>query len=637
MKFFNFKFLKEEIKSKRGLILGFLALIPILNFAYLLILALNKQSGIIYFTSLSRISLIGQFLIPVCLAFGLFGFVLKKKSVDFYLAKPIDRRSIYITNTFGGIILIILTLLITCLIFYFFNLLTSLVIPFKLILDYFLYFSISYILVFSISLLALAISGNFISTILVILIIILMYPFYTLTSSYLKQEANKGYLIYNINNSKDIVRFEENTFKNYHYNTLINPFMDYNYYNLTNDDTFYSTKAIIKSTVLSMIYLSLGYYLFLKRKMEDNEYSFKNNKVYYIVKLGTFIPVCLITYALFKASNLGVVVCAILGSFTYYLIYDLIMQRGNVKIKNTLLTFGLFFGLILAFYAIAEKTFYLKSNKNITNLNEVTLLKYDNGQTYQNVVIKNQELINNILKESLKVGSIYASDYRLEVKYQNKYYYAYVNIDDIKPIDNYLKNHHILSEEEKYEFNKTSYLTFNTIPLKINITNSLIKTLEENKDVEENLGIDYELYYYDKHSYHLLTVPIEANLKEAKKILNEDYLKNGDSKSVNIYLNTPNDDYNENEFANFLINRYVINKNASLIDQYLKEHLDEEIKDYSKAITVSAYNLKLGRSALFIADGPSFIECWHKWNKDLENDSEYIYYQEVYNDDIYYK
>ena len=48
-------------------------------------------------------------------------------------------------------------------------------------------------------------------------------------------------------------------------------------------EKLYNTTSIIKTFILSLIYIVIGYFLFIKRKMEVSETSFKNTIVHNIV------------------------------------------------------------------------------------------------------------------------------------------------------------------------------------------------------------------------------------------------------------------------------------------------------------------------------------------------------------------
>ena len=148
MKLFNFKYLKENIKKSRGLLAFFFGVIPLINIIVLITIISNDKINIMDFYSLSSITILGMFILPLVLAVSLFGFLFQKKSVDFVMSKPLSRKSIYVTNILGGIGIIIIFILLNALIFSFFGVLfQNLIITGALILDYIICFIISYIFI----------------------------------------------------------------------------------------------------------------------------------------------------------------------------------------------------------------------------------------------------------------------------------------------------------------------------------------------------------------------------------------------------------------------------------------------------------------------------------------------------------
>ena len=115
---FNFNFLKENIRKSKGLLAFLLGIIPIVNIIFLIILLTSSNNNLLDFNMLSFLTYAGIIFIPLSLSITLFGFILRKKSVDFVLSKPISRKSIFLTNTIGGIVIILffgLSLMYLCL------------------------------------------------------------------------------------------------------------------------------------------------------------------------------------------------------------------------------------------------------------------------------------------------------------------------------------------------------------------------------------------------------------------------------------------------------------------------------------------------------------------------------------------
>lgn len=614
-KYFNFKFLKEHIKSRAGLIFGMLALLPIFTILYFVILLLNHRTGIILFSSLGKVTLIGAFLIPVVLAFALFGFVLKKKSVDFYLSQPIDRKTIYLTNILGGLILLTGILLLNSFIIYGFNLFSPLVIPFKLVIDYFVYYLSCYIFIFSITSLALSISGNFLSTVVVILLIAFMYPFICLTSMYYHNQDS-----YQVTNTVAGKRIDFSySADNYDFTTLVHPFF-----------SEYEVSPVIKTFALSAIYIAIGYYLFKKRKMENNECSFKNIKLYYLIKLATFLPVCFLCYTLWLDFDASLIFISILGAFAYYLIYDLVFQRGYYKLKITFLTFVLAIGIYTILFAGIEKIFFTKK-VSLPTIEEITIHDYyreSENLSYRNLVIKDKDIIDKIFQTEgtanlIKTGSI---------KYKRHYYNTTLAISksDSTLIDEYINKNNILAEVEKYNFSKTKYITITGSSLKIPITNSLISKLIKAPYDNNYFYIKYELYYYDNHSYQTREIPINASLSiftEAINTLNKNFLNKATYSNINIayYVSA------EELFANYALNNYILNTKKKELKEYLEKHALDKANDLEDFMIIADTDYKNSSRLLYIiTDTKAFQTEWEKWNKELENTDTYQEYVSYY-------
>ena len=147
---FKFNYFKENIRKSKGLLAFLLGIIPIVNILYLTVILTTEGNILLDFNLLSFITYTGIFFIPLALSLNFFGFVFKKKSVDFIMSKPISRKSIFTTSTFGGILIILVFMLLNTFIFGLFNLIfENLTIPVALLFDYFLFWLISYIFIFT--------------------------------------------------------------------------------------------------------------------------------------------------------------------------------------------------------------------------------------------------------------------------------------------------------------------------------------------------------------------------------------------------------------------------------------------------------------------------------------------------------
>lgn len=113
IKSFNFKFFKENVKKSKGAIALLVLIVPIF-ITLITILCLNDSNvNVPSKGSFLFINFIGMYFIPVLMSSALFGYVYKKKSVDFINSQPINRKTIFVTNTIGGIVLITIIQLLT--------------------------------------------------------------------------------------------------------------------------------------------------------------------------------------------------------------------------------------------------------------------------------------------------------------------------------------------------------------------------------------------------------------------------------------------------------------------------------------------------------------------------------------------
>ena len=107
IKSFNLNFLKENIKKSKGIIIFSLIIIPIITSLMLYSVGSNGDSesvGSMQFALI--IDIVFMYIIPIIYSFVLFGFTFKKKSTDFICSMPLSRKTIFVTNTIGGIVLI---------------------------------------------------------------------------------------------------------------------------------------------------------------------------------------------------------------------------------------------------------------------------------------------------------------------------------------------------------------------------------------------------------------------------------------------------------------------------------------------------------------------------------------------------
>ena len=250
MKLFNMKYFMQNVKKSKMAILLFLSIVPI--FTALTIITLGKDS-ILEFWKLGLANIIFMYITPFVLSVVLFGYVYKKKSIDFIGSMPISRKSIFITNTIGGSILLILSQLVTLLVSLLAGTLVGGTVFVGMLWDIFVYQSIAYIFVFTISNLAMSLSGNILTQIVTTLLITFLIP--------------SGVAYFDIWNSGNSYRIADE------YGMLYSTVTNTRNYTapsavfgcaINGMSYEYNNTSIAKMVVLSLIYIVIGYIMFNK-------------------------------------------------------------------------------------------------------------------------------------------------------------------------------------------------------------------------------------------------------------------------------------------------------------------------------------------------------------------------------------
>ena len=538
---FNFNFLKENVRKSKGLLAFLLGVIPIINIIFLIVLLTTSSSNLLEFDIVSFLTYAGIIFIPLSLSVTLFGFVLKKKSVDFILSKPISRKSLFITNTLGGILVILVFMIINTLIFGLFGLVfESLTIPFGLLVDYFLFWFISYVFMFTVINLAIVLSGNLITSIVVALIILLIVP-YLNGINYITQDYYSGnnYIICENSDCKPESYYcyndddcEEHLLNN-EYRLYYGKLLTYNFTAplailneaANNNDTFYNSMSLIKMIVLSVIYFAIGYFVFKNRKMENNETSFKSSFAHYLVKGITLFPICLLTYAIIEGTGAIGWLISIVGIIIYSVVYDLITRREIYKPVKSLIISALLFFLFTGVYASYFKVFD----------NPEKVIKKVDSITYEGMKITDTDLINNIIKSLLDkntMGSSYV--YNFIFTSGNTQYEVTEDINET--LNNLLQDElNIWNKEKikKFDFNRIHYMEYNDTM--IPITKELKNIIKDNIHKIDEFDIDslsetdtLYLYSYHNHHYESVMIPIKLDSELFNKIItyqNELFIK----------------------------------------------------------------------------------------------------------------
>ncbi|MCM1052731.1 MAG: ABC transporter permease [Ruminococcus sp.] len=636
MKLFNFNYFKENIKKSKGLLAFFFGVITLINIIVLIVIinATSKTGEALYinFATLSVTSFVGIYAIPLVFSMALLGFVFKQKSVDFIMSKPISRKSIYFTNVVGGIFIILAFMLFNTIIFALFSLMSSnIILPIPMLLDYFIYLSMIYIFMFSISILSISIAGNFMSSLVISLIILLLFPFSILVNKYYSNDktfidCNKMNCATNIvcsnktceeNLKKGLYEIELDKDLAYKLTTPTSLFLD------AEHTLNYSNYRLIKMLGLSIIYLLIGGYAFKVRKMENNETSFKSEFVHYLVKTITLLPVSFVAYLLVKESELIGIIISLVIILVYSALYDLITRKEIYRfLKSSLVSL-----ITLVIFAGGYALYDLSSNNNYDMIDKVDKIVIN--LTYEDIAITDKNMIKSILKNKIEYdadlvydrgGSYDASFYSAGNKYK-----GHINSVALK-----INNQDILQTlREKnikdFNFDKIDYIYFNGtyIPKEKKLVELIKKADKKDCESEQCLNI----HRYQNHKDTRVRIDLTSNKELADYVtsyMNEKTIKllkaNGTAVHFNNYYNLNYDSNIEDKISDSgAMFDYVVGSNLESFIIYLKEN-NQELTDNS--LCIYAYINGYSRE-IIINDAIKFKEEYDKYKDRVKNSPTY--------------
>lgn len=519
-KLFNKNYLMQNLKkSKTGLLITTL-IVPILT-VLIMINSYSDFNDSIFVSNI--INLIGMFIIPIVISKILFGYVFKRKSVDFIGSMPINRKTIYITNLIGGILIIFLIQLLTFTSVGITSLfLDYIIINMNMLIDFFIVGLISYTFVFVATNIGMAISGNLITQIAITMLILFLIPF---TMDAMQEFRFYEHVEFEMQEGENINVDIENI-KNYTmpYNSIKNVFM--------NNSQIFNKTSIIKMLILIVIYSEIGMILFQKRKMENTEEAFSNVYVHLVVKGLTLVPIVAIatmTHAPFK-----IILLILTIMFIYYYIYDIITKR-KVKFKTQILGFIITTVLLFGIFNLGgiinnnEEEKYNKEDIKSIGISQSygTYGKYIRKQEL-NYQFQNKELIDEFY------NGIEMNPYTEFDNYTNLY--AKIKLKNGKEIesrfyiksDSYNKIINMINVDKNYVENKKKSLEIKNNDNYVIILNNekihgddkekiielINKTVDKNIIKIKNNEIDYSskgeiyCYFYKNHELYNIRIPL---------------------------------------------------------------------------------------------------------------------------------
>lgn len=616
-KYFNKNYLKENIKKSKGLIALLVIVVPLITTLSILFLSRSEN-----YTKLLDIgemiwpNLICMYIIPVVLSLVLFGYVYKKSSVDFINSMPLNRKTIFITNTVAGILLITVIQVLTLIAIFLCNSLCSTVTVFpQMLIDIFISMWVSYLFMFLTTNLAMTLSGTFLTQVVLTMLILFLVPF---TESMFNYNQTTVFDYEMVNKSGD-----DTTFANIISSKNKNYTMPYNII-WNAGDGMYSNESILKMAVLGIVYLALGTYFFQKRKMENAEESFSNDKVHLLVKALTIFPMIVVLnrMGVSGAENIFVISLIVI----YYFVYDFIVKR-KIKFIKSVVALVVTLVVLQGIVAGADKVFIPKDNINKVKRSDVAKIsiEFENYYYYygstldlkDSYFIDNREIVDFVFEAAFGAQNPYTYGidnevYGLQTIYigietdNNKKYTISVELVD-KDIDKLLN---LLEKEDKYvESLKDSY----KINSKILLGNAVLvedekKIKNEIENAIDNMSLK-EIFdmtksptniylrkmYYQDHLVKSKVIPVDTNNQILKLVadnqnnyVNKNFnkLMDENTRVRNYSVEYGNLGYDEEDYKKF---RNYFEYTSNLIDKFIEENKDEKIDPNEKCYAIRIY------------------------------------------------
>ena len=609
----------QNIKKSKAILAFFLGMVPILSILACLTLFTNNNYDAVSLESISIIHYIGIYVIPIVLSICLFGFVYKKKSVDFMNSMPISRKSLFTTNTITGILLLISMVVFSAFGIYVTSIFSHVILPFRMIVDYIVLWSITYSFVFILTNIAMSISGNMITQIIVTLLLLFFLPFMIQYIFFFHEGYQDYHLCFDSINSNCYWVYE-----NHHIFPYTLP-----YYLISSTlfgssmDQLWNVVILIKMFIISILGYFLGKFLFSIRKMEINETSFANLKVHNFVKGLTLVPIVALIMEMIPEGNqsLLLVIFILVLLLIYYFIYDLITKKQITQIHKSLVHFMITILILFSFcgiltnqhhdYVTVEPKIITMTDENITgyrfSLFTTELTDFDY------VDIKNKNTVH-MITEALQKQRNYSSDSVIKIMmvfiknqpYQFNAYFSkedYQNIvEQIKKTEDIQKTKTVLDQGDIYalSFNHWGFVK-NTNRSKI-LTAAKIAILNQSQTVDTKLEVDTCLYVYyngqiysypisTKYSKTLNQYVFESIQSEQKEFLDQiknigyqEAIQHSNAFSAKLVAFPENStDFSFDELSQ------LVTQNNDVIYQFLKDHQKDSFTTDEKFVTLRIF------------------------------------------------
>ncbi len=521
MKLFNKNYLKQNLKKSRTGLGITILIVPLLT----VLVMINNSSGFRSSVIISNIiSMLGMFTIPIAISKMLFGYVFKRKSVDFIGSMPLSRKTIFVTNLIGGILVIVFIQLLTSISIGITSLfLDNIIINMKMLIDFFVLGVISYTFVYTATNIGMAISGNLLTQIAVTMLILFLIPFTI--------DAVNGFDFYNqvefVKEDGQNIEIGLKDYQNYTmpYNFVRNFFI--------NESLAYTTSSIVRMLILIAIYSVIGIILFQKRKMENTEEAFSNVYVHLLVKGLTLIPiVAIVTLTNMSVNGLSLVIAIM---FIYYYIYDMITKRKvklRIEIVAFILTTVVLFGTFNFTKSMNNKKIKIYTKEDIKSIgiieNSIYYSSYENNikdLEEINYQFENQDIIDEFYKGMKNFSYISPVELYGKIKLKNgKEVFSKfpMNIENFEKIQKMIKEDKKYLEAKKRDLeikNNNEYImVLNNSKINGEDKEKLVKLInkvvsKQNSLIEHSMisGNSIDCYYYENHDLKKIKIPLSLD------------------------------------------------------------------------------------------------------------------------------
>ena len=490
--------------------------------------------------------------------------------------------------------------------------------------------------------LAIILSGNIITSLIVALIILLLVP-YLNGINYLNEDyyAGNNYIVCDNEDCKPDNYYCYNDeeceghLANNEYRLYYGKLMTYNFTAplaflndaANNNTSFYNSSSIIKMVVLSIVYAVIGYIAFKKRKMENNETSFKSSFIHYFVKGITLFPVCLLTYAIIDSTGTIGWLVSIIGIIIYSVVYDLVTRKEIYKPLKSIIISILLFLIFTGSYALIFKSLS-NPEKVLTQVDSIY---------YEDLEITDRNLINYIIKSLLDESPTQMNySYNFIFTSKNAKYEVTADVNEI--LNNLLQDELNVWNSKKianFNFNRLDFIEYNDT--RIPITKKIKELIQNNIEKIDEFNINslsqtdtLFLYSYQNHHYESIMIPVKLSEELFKEIItyqNELFIEYLEKTSYEPYYNL--NAYQSDVFTDedYYVFNYVIRSNITKFIQYLKN--DNEIDVNKDLAYIRIYDMSK-EYTVTISDITAFKQEFDTYKEALKDNKEYQQYLEEY-------